>query len=276
MSLISPSCLEVKRNNHWSIQGTGGSGDKTTSYTGSAPFVFHGLYTGIIGVAGFTEFGIDIGATAVSGTQPITATLCISCSAIHNTPATFNGMFTATGTPTNTFLLVSDPFVEHIAGLTVTKMITLSGVVLSNGGTISGTYSEQSIDQKGPVTLLASELYASRPKRVPGAITPTVTIGLSGPGGFPSVSWTGSEANCSYQLYRSGSPYFVNYPRQVASSTADLSFTDIYPATVSQPIFYRLRALSCDANFDYLEKDATYYRDSIEIGAFDFAITPAN
>ena len=237
------------------------------------PGVTHGLYSGIIGAAGFTEFGIEIEATAVNGSQPINATLCITCSATHNTAATFNGTFVETGTPTDTFSLVSDPFIEDIAGNAVTKVITLTGSVINNGGTITGIYEEHTVDAVGRETFLTSELYASRPKRVPGAATPTATIALD-PGDLPHINWNSSEANCTYQLYRSAQPYFVSYPRQLASSMIGVSFIDTFTATIGQPIFYRLRALSCDANFDYLEANASYYRDSQEIGVFNFGIVP--
>ncbi len=168
---------------------------------------------------------------------------------------------------------VLNSMVESFNQTAVTAPYIDPGVTHGLYSAITGIYEEHTVDAVGRETFLTSELYASRPKRVPGAATPTATIALD-PGDLPHINWNSSEANCTYQLYRSAQPYFVSYPRQLASSMIGVSFIDTFTATIGQPIFYRLRALSCDANFDYLEANASYYRDSQEVGVFNFGIVP--
>ncbi|HSH05324.1 MAG TPA: choice-of-anchor Q domain-containing protein, partial [Anaerolineae bacterium] len=246
------------------------------------PNVINGLYRGSMLTFGFADLGLFINATTNTGSQPITATLCITCSALNNIPATLTGNFVATGTPTDTFALTSGPFPETIDNQTFTTYITITGDVINHGNTISGTYQELSITPTGQQFTLVGDFIASRPLRTPGSTSAPLAITLPTPTPITdaNLAWSATDTNCGYQLYRSATPYFVRNPRLLLTSIFDdLTTTTNDPNATGAPDlnrFYRLRTLSCGANLNILEPNASYYQDSNEVGLFTFTLVNGN
>lgn len=124
-----------------------------------------GQYSGKVFVTSPAPLGIfDSGMTLTRTGSTITGQLCGACGSLFDTVPVM-GVFTNTGTLTNTFHVVSQPFVDLIDGQTVTRTVTLQGATSQQGDVIQGSYREEIVGYGDDVMLVEGTFIENRPIR---------------------------------------------------------------------------------------------------------------
>lgn len=141
--------------------------------------VIGGTYSGNVIVDEPVSLGIiDFGVTITRTGNSLTGELCKGCSPLWRS-VPISGTFAPTGTPTDTFSFTSAPLVQTIDGQTVTRTVTVSGIVYRDGDVMEGTYTETIKGYGDTVIVVEGELIGNRPMQfyafdnnaVPTAVT---------------------------------------------------------------------------------------------------------
>jgi hypothetical protein len=240
-----------------------------TFYVGSS--LFGGAYDGKVNIDAPVPLAIvDAGIFLTETDGILTGNLCISCTMHYGAPAEINGIYTDSGTLTDTFSLQSAPFTQLVNGQLVTRTVSMSGQVFTYGDIISGTYSELVTGYAITDTLVTgSFIMTRRPRGACAEGRPALANFLLALSGNDAVlSWMDDPANVGgYEVYRSSVPYFeVSGGSYLWGGNAGIStYTDTNANGNNH--FYQVRAIGCSSSF---------IESSAKSGSFSFDIVAGN